>query len=289
MRFEFKSAGGSVAAALVGMAFAAVAPAANAFSVSAEAFVQIVADDGTATGVVATANEATGTLMQSAVSLDPIDLVANAPTARTSTSVRASAQIGQLRLFGTYLSSSDPGGRGTGVRANRATVRWNDVATITHDTLGAGELVTFRAVFNLDGAFTSDSSGNAQANGLARGGFSGSHALDSFAIRFDQMLPEAEPTWQVEDLLTVPVGARVVLDGSLHFSFGGDAINGGSSTATADFDNTATFNLVPLTPGATYMLDSGLAFVPVPPAMGFLAAGAMLLAARERRRRTAAG
>lgn len=273
------SVGTTVVALLTVAALGAAVPPAAAYSVSAQADVSLsaVGSDG------ASASENTGTVTALSVALPAIDLQATGTSSRTSASVRANAAIGQLRLFGTYTSDSDPGGMGTGVQINRATVRWDDVATITHDTLPDGEFVTLRAEFDLDGGFSWFSEGNALVNGLVRGGFSGGNAFDSFGFRFDQSIPDPAPTWQVDELLTVRVGDRVPLVGTLEFSFGGDAIAGGFSTATADFENTATANLIAVTPGAGYILDSGATFVPVPPVFGLFGAAVISLLARRRR------
>lgn len=279
-----RSAGGpwsrlTIPAAALALAFAL--PAEAAFEVYADTALSLFA----AGGPTESDSQTLGPVAALRVTLDPIDLVSDGDSSRATATMRGTAALGELSLYAAYTAESfGAGGEGAGVFLHRTTLSWYDRATILHPTLPAGTPVELRARLALSGPFAAVRMGNAISTGLARAGASGGNVHGSYSFVIEETVAAAAPSRVLEDVFTALVGDTIPLQGGLYVTIGGDAIRGGFSSITADFSSTARFTLVPVTPGVSYVTDSGLSFVPIPAGVWLLGSGLAAVAGLGRQR-----
>jgi hypothetical protein len=190
----------------------------------------------------------------------------------------AVTEVGAIHAHATAsASSSGPaGGASAGARG-----QWSDTITITSDTLAPGTLVQFLATVVLHRTIT--------------GGGLGTHAsadvTGPFGLNLIDALDAPNPAESVSTVVTTTVGSVMTATGTLSLEADAGGIAPFSLSASVIADNTAVFEFVPITVGASYVTASGATFpavseAPAPGGLALAVAGglsALPIALRRRR------
>lgn len=200
------------------------------------------------------------------------------------------ADPGSLHAMATATAPNPSPGNASGY----ATAEFSDCVLVTSDTLPQGTPVQLQVTTHLDYSLTGvlpathPNSPSANINNaweLKPGSLNGIPGT-SDTLTFSTMETYGQPQ-QPNDFSFVyntSVGQLFCVAGYLYgqvAAYGGN----GPETLTADASNTATFNLVPITPGASYVTGDGVTYVPEP--MSDCVLGLVGIGLLSRRRRIA--
>lgn len=225
----------------------------------------------------------TGQLQQVSVSHNSTATV-NSIYGSANTTYNAVAQLGLLSAFASGSLVTDLSNV-TAIEVDAAAT-WNDTITIASG-----------GIFNFTSTLTSQVTGGPCKAGTVWGIECGVNRAKLY-VRADLTSPvqsnlfgfsildehddgnEQQQTRTVTQQVTLMAGDQVDITAFLELSLLGWSVDGVSVSATVDAFNTGTFNLDPVTPGASYTTQSGVSYmspVPVPPAFWLLGSALGLL------------
>lgn len=214
----------------------------------------------------------TGQVQSTSNSAGPFQVTSGTPLYSFTSSANVLTTIGAVHgSVDVHASSNGPAGGGTA----SAQGQWNDTITITSNTLPSGTPVDFLATIHLHRAISGT---------LLPGASASANVTGPFGLSLIDSLSSPNPAQSVSTIVHTTIGSVLSATSTLSLNAGASGIAPFTLFGTVMAENTATFELQPITPGASYTTASGVTFVPEPTGCVLAILGALGLAIAQRSR-----